>query len=327
MGLFRLGSDSLEEIPSTTFAREDLRERADLQRWLRDEPGAFGEDLLIIAEEYGSFEDSRRRIDLLALDPDGRIVVIELKRTEDGGHMDLQAVRYAAMVSTMTFDQALDAFRRYAEERKLDVDPAARIREFLNVPDDEAPEVNAGPPRIILASGDFSKELTTSVLWLNEVGLDIRCVRLRLYKVDNDLFLDATQVLPLPEAEEYVIRVREREAERRAVRDRREATMSILVRNGVIVPGTRIALRSQHLNGTLDLDPEVMQATITDEPDARHNVRWEHDGKAYSVTGSTEKLRDDLGVDLPNSLNGYRYWSIEDDPEYTLFDLAHGTKR
>ena len=93
MGLFRIGSDSLEEIPSTTFAREDLRERADLQRLLRDKPGAFGEDLLIIAEKYGSFEDSRRRIDLLALDPDGRIVVIELKRTEDGGHMDLQAVR------------------------------------------------------------------------------------------------------------------------------------------------------------------------------------------------------------------------------------------
>jgi len=31
-------------------------------------------------------------------------VAIELKRTEDGGHMELQSTRYAAMVSTMTFD-------------------------------------------------------------------------------------------------------------------------------------------------------------------------------------------------------------------------------
>jgi len=35
-----------------------------------------------------------------------------LKRTEDGGHLELQAIRYAAMVSTMTFDQAVSACDR-----------------------------------------------------------------------------------------------------------------------------------------------------------------------------------------------------------------------
>jgi hypothetical protein len=45
------------------------------------------------AEEYGLFEDSRRRMDLLALDHTGTLVVIELKRTDDGGHMELQALR------------------------------------------------------------------------------------------------------------------------------------------------------------------------------------------------------------------------------------------
>jgi hypothetical protein len=31
-----------------------------------------------------------------------RQTLVELKRTADGGHMELQALRYAAMVSTMT---------------------------------------------------------------------------------------------------------------------------------------------------------------------------------------------------------------------------------
>ena len=257
MALFRMTDESLEEIPGTTFAREQMSERGDLQRLLRDTPDAFGEDLLIVAEEYGSFEDSRRRIDLLALDPEGRIVVIELKRTEDGGHMDLQAVRYAAMVSTMTFDQLVDAHRNYIGTRALGVEAAAQIEGFLGVSDDEEPEVNADPPRIILASGDFSKELTTSVLWLNEVGLDIRCVRLRLYRVGDDLLLDATQVLPLPEAEDYVVRVRERQAERRAARDRREGTALILSREGAIAPGTRIAFRKQSLDTVPEIDEEA----------------------------------------------------------------------
>jgi RecB family endonuclease NucS len=44
----------------------------------------------VIAEEYGLSEDSRRRIDLLALDRSGTLVVIELKRTDDGGDMELR---------------------------------------------------------------------------------------------------------------------------------------------------------------------------------------------------------------------------------------------
>ncbi len=49
-------------------------------------------DLLVVSEEFGEWDDSRRRIDLLAIDRDANLVVIELKRTEDGGHMELQAI-------------------------------------------------------------------------------------------------------------------------------------------------------------------------------------------------------------------------------------------
>jgi hypothetical protein len=41
------------------------------------------------------------------------LVVVELKRTDDGGHMELQAVRYAAMVSSMTFDQLVGAHAHF----------------------------------------------------------------------------------------------------------------------------------------------------------------------------------------------------------------------
>ena len=48
---------------------------------------------MVLAEEFGDWQDSRRRIDLLCLDRDAGLVVVELKRTEDGGHMELQAIR------------------------------------------------------------------------------------------------------------------------------------------------------------------------------------------------------------------------------------------
>jgi hypothetical protein len=83
-------------MPTRTIAYLRVStEKQDLQRWLLAAPEALGESLFILSEEFGNWEDSKRRIDLLALDEDANLVVIELKRTDDGGHMDLQAIRYA----------------------------------------------------------------------------------------------------------------------------------------------------------------------------------------------------------------------------------------
>jgi hypothetical protein len=73
----------------------------------------------------------------------------------------------------------------------------------------------AADTRIVLVSGEFSKEITTAVLWLNERELDIRCVRLRPYSLDGRTLLDIQQVVPLPEATEYQVQLRKKEAEKR----------------------------------------------------------------------------------------------------------------
>ena len=203
---------SLSEIPETSLSGEGMRERGDLQRWLRDHPGALEDGLFVLAEEYSDWEDSNRSIDLLALDGEGRLVVIELKRDE-GAFMDLQAIRYAAMVSHMTFAQAVDAHERYLRRRGLECDARERILDHLGADDNGEAEIESGRPRILLAARDFPQELTTSVLWLNDAGLDISCVRLLPYRVGDDLVLDVTQAIPLPEAKDYTVRIRDKEAE------------------------------------------------------------------------------------------------------------------
>lgn len=70
----------------------------------------------------------------------------------------------------------------------------------------------------MLASAEFSRELTSAVMWLNERGLDVRCVRLRPYADGNRILLDVQQVIPLPEAEDYQVRVREKSRKERAAR-------------------------------------------------------------------------------------------------------------
>ena len=84
--LYDMTAGSLTQVPKTTFAAEAILERQHLQAAVRDRIEVLGDDLLVVAEEFGEFEDTHRRIDLLCLDCSARLVVVELKRTEDGGH-------------------------------------------------------------------------------------------------------------------------------------------------------------------------------------------------------------------------------------------------
>ena len=212
MAVYRITSNEFEPLAETSFETEKLFERYDLQRMLRDRPDLLDKGLFIVAEEYGDWEESNRRIDLLALDREGRLVVVELKRSDLDSLMDLQSIRYAAMVANMTLDQAIDAHREYLKQRGRDGDADSLIQAHLGS-DDAGTRFGTANPRIILVSANFSKELTTSVLWLNQRDMDITCIKLQPYRSGNDLFLEASQVIPMPEAADYMVRLRNRERE------------------------------------------------------------------------------------------------------------------
>ena len=207
MPVYRITPELIEALPETSFPQRGIKERADLQRLLRANIGVVAPDVLVISEEFAEWEDSKRRIDLLGVDDKANLVVLELKRDNEGGHMELQAIRYAAMVSGMTFARAVEVYQAFLNKDKPGQDARAELLAFLNWneprEDDFARDV-----RIVLVAADFSKELTTAVLWLNERDLDIRCVRLKPYANGEQTIVDAQQVVPLPEAEEYMIRVR-----------------------------------------------------------------------------------------------------------------------
>lgn len=217
MALYEVTPENLARIARTSFDQVGLRERTDLQRLLKKQIDVIHPDTLVIAEEFGEWEESKRRIDLLGLDKEANLVVIELKRTEDGGHMELQAIRYAAMVSTMTFDRAVDIYERYLATNGGNADARAAILDFLgwDEPDEDS---FAQDVKIVLVSADFSKELTTAVMWLNKRDMDIRCIRLVPYRDDGRVLIDVQQVIPLPEAAEYQIQIREKEQRERQER-------------------------------------------------------------------------------------------------------------
>ena len=85
----------------TTFKDQKLKERQHLQEWIAKNPEVLGEELLVIQKEFDGFSDTHERLDLLALDKDGKLVIIENKLDDSGRNVTWQAIKYASYCSSM----------------------------------------------------------------------------------------------------------------------------------------------------------------------------------------------------------------------------------
>lgn len=211
--LVDLDSGDATPMPEMTLASAGLGERTDLQRWVTAHPEIIGPNLLLITTEFDRWEIREQKVadrfDALFLGTDGAPVVAELKRDRATDTVELQALKYAAYCSQLTLDDLAD---QYADHHEVDSDTA---RQLLV---EHAPQLEDGGPRQIkirLVAGSFGPAVTSVVLWLRDYGVDIGCIEVVVRQVpgSRQATLLARQLLPLPEAEDYLVRRRRKEQE------------------------------------------------------------------------------------------------------------------
>ena len=196
-----------EAVAEIEFSTAGFQEHRDIQEWIAAHPAVLGEELLIIAKEFSGFDRTSERADLVAVDTDGKVVVIELKRDDTGANVHWQAVKYASYFQYANID---DIVAMLATHANITRDEAVnRLKEHLDADDLET--LNRDQ-RIILASHRFAPEVTSAVVWLNEKtpgGNLITCVQLTPYREsDSDpVFLQVATILPVSRKEDFAIRV------------------------------------------------------------------------------------------------------------------------
>lgn len=197
------------EVDSPKFSELGFTERHHLQEWLAHTPAALGEELLIIQKEFDGFDDTRERLDLLALDKDGNLVVIENKLDDSGRDVVWQALKYASYCSTFTKEQIIKAYQEFLNKNgRSDEDAISNVVEFLEYSDLEEVVLNStNTQRLMFVAANFRKEVTSTALWLLGNGISLQCMKVTPYRHDNDLYLNVEQIIPTPEAEELMISI------------------------------------------------------------------------------------------------------------------------
>lgn len=234
MYTINVASNRITPIKAKSFADLGFSERRHLQEWLAHQPDALGEELLIIQKEFDGFDDTRERLDLLALDKDGNLVIIENKLDDSGRDVVWQSLKYASYCASLTKAQIVEIYQQYLDryfpvpsleihvqlddlDMKVRLDAAARISEFLDAPDLDEVKLNLGSSqRLMLVAANFRKEVTSTALWLLGQGIGIQCFKVTPYALDEQLLINIDQIVPTAEAKELMIGISAKDAEEKS---------------------------------------------------------------------------------------------------------------
>lgn len=320
--VFQVNSDGVDSLESRTFESLDFKEK-DIEEWIIETPSLLGGKLLIISSQHKKFDRTGDTPDILALDPEGKLVVIELKRDRADSTTDLQALKYANYCSTISAEALQQEYRAFWNERRSADDQLTpeevgnEFREFLG---DGIATVGEGyaeftlddRPRMLLLAGSFDPEITTPVVWLERAfGMDIACVELEAYHQDEDVFISSMRVLPIEQAEEYMAKRREKERQQGGSTDRSGRAINVLLDAGLVEQDDIVMFNQEKLPDGADrqynANDEFWRGRITGKTGRNNDVEWLENGLRYSFTAlAQEVLKRATGREF--NVNGYPYW-------------------
>ncbi len=221
--MYFLKNGILKEIDKTTFSSLNMKE-SDLEELFRKNVDILCDEessMIIVCQQVRNEKNGRS--DLTALDNDGNIVLIEIKRDKkDIEHrkeaFEFQAIRYAANCASIKEidDLIQDVFVPYVEKHKTEFYSdndgnlttmeiaQRRIKKFLS--DNDNPQFNR-KQKIMLVAGDFDEQTLSAVAWLNTNNVDISCYQVLPLKLEDETFIDVKKILPLEDYDDYFVKI------------------------------------------------------------------------------------------------------------------------
>ena len=199
--------NKINRLEEKTFKELGLKEREHLQEWIAKDPACMGdEELLIIQKEFDGFQDTRERLDLLALDKQGNLVIIENKLDDSGKDVTWQVLKYASYCSSLSKEDIRNIYQQHLSASGADSTAEELLAEFLGKEDYSEVQINQGSAqRIVMIAARFRKEVTSTVIWLMNFNIRIQCFKVTPYVFGDQLLLNFDQILPVKDAQEYSI--------------------------------------------------------------------------------------------------------------------------
>ncbi len=197
MRVFGIQADGqFSEYVQTPFQVD--HEEAVLEDWLESNPDGIVEDgrILIIGRQVvtnlGGF------IDLLALDREGDVVVVELKRDKTPRDTIAQSLDYAAFAVRLDTAQLEGILKAYLNDESLSL--AEHHREYFELNSDEAIAFNKDQ-RIVIVGQRVTPEIRQTSTFLRSKGIRVTCVEFTFFQANDGTRLLSQEIVVGKESE------------------------------------------------------------------------------------------------------------------------------
>jgi len=191
MRLFSITSEEVfKEYVETEFQAE--YQESVLEDWLENNPHSIIEDgnLLIIGRQVTTNLNSF--VDLLAIDKQGNIAVIELKRDRTPRDTLAQALEYASFVQRLGYEQLEDIFRTYIDDGSTNL--AQYHRDYFELAADEAAVFNKDQ-RIVIVGQKITPGIRQTATFLRQKGVLVTCVEFTLFEREDGVRLLSSDIV------------------------------------------------------------------------------------------------------------------------------------
>ena len=186
-------NDKPFEIDTESFDISNLEDR--LESWIERNPSILGEELLIIDRQHKL--PNGEKVDLLAIDADGKLAIIELKRDKGRREAIAQVLDYETLLSNLKEEELDDIAVTYFEENKLEWE---NLREAFQrkFGKRDVPFNNSRRTFIIAPELDATTERVINYL-SSQYGMGINAVTFAYYKDEMDREFIIRNVVVSPE--------------------------------------------------------------------------------------------------------------------------------
>lgn len=264
--MYSIKGKQAARIEPVTFSKLNMTEN-DIEEILRNSIDMIcdeEESMLIVGRQVRN--ENHGRSDLTAVDNNGNIVLIEIKRDRKDivfrrEAFEFQAIRYAASYATIkNIDDLVNkTYAPYIEKYRNEFELGAltsfelgvrKLNEFLQ--DNDAEKDFNKRQRIILVASDFDEQTLSAVAWLNNNNVDISCYRLTPYQLIEDIYFYVEKLLPVANYDDYYVNLMGISGNGKPKMTRRSLPkIDSMLEWGVVKEGDIIVAKGRDHEGTL----------------------------------------------------------------------------
>ncbi|MEX2310507.1 MAG: hypothetical protein WD738_23270 [Pirellulales bacterium] len=194
------------EQPPTPLEVTRLLNEQSLEEMIVCDPRILSSEWMIIGRQEST--PYAGRIDLLAIAPDGSLVLIELKRNRTPREIVAQAIDYAAWVEGLTTDKIAQIYQRFSKGANLGEDFRARFGVEL----DE--ETLNESHQIILVAAELDDSSERIINYLNARDIAINVIFFQVFQHGNDQLLSRAWLIDPGETQVNVVTTTKSKGER-----------------------------------------------------------------------------------------------------------------